>query len=137
MICAMVLVNDVFDKPHRDAIHVQGLQTKMTIVKGDLEPIQISWTKYGCSIMIDGWSDMKQQNINIFVFSCRGTIVLRSINTYVELLGASVIVDYIHGHIIQAIMDVKLANVVQVVTNNTNNCKLMGSMIMKEFPHIV
>jgi hypothetical protein len=26
----------------------------------DLEPIQSSWAKYGCSIMIDGWSDMKQ-----------------------------------------------------------------------------
>jgi len=34
-------------------------------------------------------------------------------------------------------MDVGLANVVQVVTNNVTNCKLMGSLIIKEFPHIV
>lgn len=33
MIHAMALVNDVFDEPHRDAIHMQGLQTKMIVVK--------------------------------------------------------------------------------------------------------
>jgi hypothetical protein len=46
-------------------------------------------------------------------------------------------VNYIHGHIRQAIMDVRLANVVQVVIDNASNCKLMGWMITKEFPHIV
>jgi hypothetical protein len=34
-------------------------------------------------------------------------------------------------------MDVGPINVVQVVTNNASNCKLMGSMIIEEFPHIV
>jgi len=29
-------------------------------MKQDLEPIQSSWAKYGCSIIIDCWSDMKQ-----------------------------------------------------------------------------
>jgi hypothetical protein len=85
--------------------------------------------------MIDGWSDMKQRNIiNILVSSCRGTTFLRS---YVKLLGALITIDYIHGHIKQAIMDVGLTNVVQVVTNNVNNCKFMGSMIKEEFPHIM
>jgi hypothetical protein len=39
---------------------MQGLQTNLIVVKQDLESIQSSWAKYGCSIMIDGWSDMKQ-----------------------------------------------------------------------------
>jgi hypothetical protein len=83
MICAMALVNDVFDdEPQKYAIRVQGLQAEMTTMKQDLEPIQVSWTKYGCSIMIDGWSDMKQQNIiNMLVSSYRRTIFLRSIDT--------------------------------------------------------
>jgi hypothetical protein len=88
--------------------------------------------------MIDGWSDMKEQNIiNILVYSCRWTIFLKSIDTFVELLGTLVTADYIHGHIIQAIMDVGPANVVQVVIDNARNCKFMGWMIMEEFPHIM
>ncbi len=62
---------------------------------------------------------------------------MRSIDTYVELLGALVIADYIHGHIRQAIMDVGPVNIVQLVTKNASNCKLMGSMITEEFPNIV
>jgi hypothetical protein len=59
MIRVMALVNDVFDGPHRNAIFVQVLQVEVVVVKQDLEPIQASWTKYGHSIMIDGWNDMK------------------------------------------------------------------------------
>jgi len=59
MIRVVALVNDVFDEPRKDAIRVQGLQAEVATVKRNLEPIQASWTKYGCSIMIDGWSDMK------------------------------------------------------------------------------
>lgn len=60
MIRVVALVNDIFDRPWRDAIHVQVLQVEVAAVKRNLEPIQAFWTKYGCSIMIDGWSDMKQ-----------------------------------------------------------------------------
>ncbi len=62
---------------------------------------------------------------------------MKSIDTSVELLGTLVTTDYIHGHIIQAIMDVGPANVVQVVIDNASNCKFMGSMIMEDFPHIM
>ncbi len=55
---------------------------------------------------------------------------MRSIDTLVELFGTPIMADYIHGHIRQAILDVGLANVVQVVTENASNCKLMGSMII-------
>jgi hypothetical protein len=44
------------------------LQVEVAAVKQDLEPIQAFWTKYGCSIMTDGWSDMKQQNVINILF---------------------------------------------------------------------
>jgi hypothetical protein len=59
MIHAMAFVNDVFDRPWRNAIRVQGLQAEVVAVKQELKPTQASWTKYECSIMIDGWNDMK------------------------------------------------------------------------------
>jgi hypothetical protein len=72
--------------------------------------------------------DMKQRNIiNILVFFFnRGTIFLRLIDTSIKLFRTPIMVNYIHGHIRQAIMDVRLANVVQVVIDNASNCKLMG-----------
>jgi len=33
MIHVVVLVNDVFDEPQKNAIHVQGLQTKVASIK--------------------------------------------------------------------------------------------------------
>jgi hypothetical protein len=33
MICAMALVNDIFDKPQKDAIRMQGLQVEVVVVK--------------------------------------------------------------------------------------------------------
>jgi len=60
MIKSMVLVNDDIVRPQRNVVQLQDLQTKLIFVKQELEPIQESWAKYGCSIMIDGWSDMKQ-----------------------------------------------------------------------------
>jgi hypothetical protein len=35
----------------------------MVTVTQDLKLIQASWAKYGNSIMINGWNDMKQQKI--------------------------------------------------------------------------
>lgn len=66
-------------------------------------------------------------------FFYRRTIFLRSCDTFVEFFGAPIMANNIHGHIRQAIMDVGLANVVQIVVDNASNCKLMGSMIAKEF----
>jgi hypothetical protein len=48
MIKSMVLVNDDIVKPQKNVVQVQGLQTKLIIVKQGLEPIQSSWAKYGC-----------------------------------------------------------------------------------------
>ncbi len=40
MIKSMVLVNDNIERPQRNVVQVQGLQTKLIVVKEDLEPIQ-------------------------------------------------------------------------------------------------
>ncbi len=59
----------------------------MAIVKWDLDLIQTSWATYNFSIMIDGYNEMKKQNIsNILIFSCEGTIFLASIDASTNLL---------------------------------------------------
>jgi hypothetical protein len=59
----------------------------VTLVKWDLDLIQTFWATYNCSIMIDGYNDMKKQNIiNVLLFSYEGTIFLTSIDTSTNLL---------------------------------------------------
>ncbi len=56
------------------------------------------------------------------------------INTFIESIHTT---TYIQCRIKQAIEDVRLANVVQVVIDNASNCKLMGRIIIVEYTHIV
>ncbi|KAH7278598.1 hypothetical protein KP509_38G048000 [Ceratopteris richardii] len=63
---------------------------------------------YGCSILSDGWSDMRRRHIiNIMVSSCLGIYFLRAI-------------DCSKYHIKVAIQEVGVENVVQVVTDNAS-----------------
>jgi hypothetical protein len=48
------------------------------------------------------------QHTGFFIY--RRAIFLRSFDTFVELCGALIMANYIHGHIRQAIINVGLAN---------------------------
>jgi hypothetical protein len=77
-----------------------------------LEPFKQSWRKYGCIIVLDGWSDMKNRSIiNILVSFCKGSMFLDAIDTF-ELVGQPMIPKYICGHIKNAIEIVGPKNVV-------------------------
>ena len=47
-----------------------------------LDPIPAAWTKYGCSILTNGWSDQRKCGIiNILVSCSLGTYFLRVVDT--------------------------------------------------------
>ncbi len=56
------------------------------------------------------------------------------INTFIWSIDTII---YIHSCIKQAIKDVRLPNVVQVVIDNARNCKLIDRIIIVEYTHIV
>lgn len=101
-----------------------------------LQPIKTGWTSFGCTIISDGWSDIRRRHmINILVSSCLGTYFLRAVDA--GRGGERITGEWIYRHIRQAIIEVGPENVVQVVTDNASNCKRMGEMVEEEFPSIV
>jgi len=50
--------------------------------------LKASWAKYGCLIMMNGWSDMKKQNIiNILVSFYKCIVFLNAIDASTHLFG--------------------------------------------------
>ena len=112
------------------------LQRMRDSVELRMEPLRETWQKYGCSILCDGWTDVRKRNVyNILVHSCKGTMFLRAIDASAP--GTVVSGAFIYEHIRQAIIDVGVQSVVQVVTDNGSNCVAMGQMVETEFPSIV
>ena len=70
-----------------------------------LHPIRVAWSKYGCSILSDGWSDRKKRGIiNILVSCPLGTYFLRAVDT--KKRGKKTTGSFIYHHIRQAILEV-------------------------------
>ena len=117
-------------------MRTKKLQEEKERIDKAIAPIQNGWSKYGCSILSDGWSDKKKRGImNILVASPLGTYFLRAVDTGKE--GKKTSAEFIYTHIRQAIVEVGPSNVVQVVTDNASNCRKMGRLVEEEFPSIV
>jgi hypothetical protein len=54
-----------------------------------------------------------------------------------EFVGQPMITKYIYGHIKNVIETMGLYNVVQVITNNASNYKVMGDLVMRDYPSFV
>ena len=70
-----------------------------------LDPVRSGWTKYGCSILSDGWTDRKKRGIiNILVSCPLGTYFLRAVDS--ARGGKKTSAEFIYRHIRQAILEV-------------------------------
>ncbi|KAH7290001.1 hypothetical protein KP509_30G027900 [Ceratopteris richardii] len=157
---AMELVSTLgyrWSGPSYEELRTSELRKTKDIVEKQLQPMMGTWEKYGCTIMCDGWTDIRKRNVyNILVHCCKGTMFLRAIDalepgltvtgmysmyyvlcTWLIWCNFCVTGQFIYGHIRQAIMDVGQKNVVQVITDNGSNCVAMGRLLEAEFPSIV
>ncbi|KAH7439143.1 hypothetical protein KP509_04G047200 [Ceratopteris richardii] len=100
-----------------------------------LAPMREKWSRYGCTILSDGWRDRKNRGIINILVSCPiGTFFLRAVE--VGKKGKKTTGVFIYRHIKKAIEEVGPSNVVQVVTDNASNCRHMGQLLEGEYPHI-
>ena len=112
------------------------LDEQKALIDKALVPVKSGWQEFGCTIISDGWADVRRRHIiNILVSSCLGTYFLGAVDA--GKAGEKITGEFIYGHIRQAILEVGPENVVQVVTDNASNCKAMGTMVEAEFPRIV
>ncbi|KAH7285060.1 hypothetical protein KP509_33G010500 [Ceratopteris richardii] len=125
-----------WEGPSYEELRGSELRRTKEIVQKQLEPMADTWKKYGCTLMCDGWTDIRKRNVyNILVHCCKGTMFLRAIDASTP--GLSITGEYIFGHIRQAVLEIGVQNVVQVITDNGSNCVSMGRMLEQEFPSIV
>lgn len=114
-----------WEGPSCEGMRTRELKNEKNRIQVQLEPLKAAWTKYGCTVLCDGWSDIRRRNVyNILVSSCKGTMFLRAIDA--SSAGTVVSGPYIWEHINKAIEEIGPENVVQVVTDNGSNCVAMG-----------
>ena len=58
-----------------------ALDEQKTLIDKALVPVKAGWEEFGCSIISDGWSDIRKRHIiNILVSSSLGTYFLRAVD---------------------------------------------------------
>jgi hypothetical protein len=92
---------------------------------------ELAWKQYGCTLMSDGWTDMRGRHlINFLVNSPEGTYFLESVDASSEVHSATMLADLLQ----EKIEDIGKDNVVQVVTDNGANYKAAGKILMDRIP---
>ena len=92
-----------------------------------------AWKHYGCTLMSDGWTDMKGRHlINFLVNSPEGTYFLESVDASNEVHDAHMLADLLE----KRIEGIGKDKVVQIITDNGANYKAAGKLLMDRIPTI-
>ena len=80
-----------------------------------IEEHKKTWKKYGCSIMLDSWTDRKSRCfINFLVNSPGSTWFLKSIDVFDTIKNG----ELMFKHLDEVVEEIGEKNVVQVITDN-------------------
>jgi hypothetical protein len=94
------------------------LQNEVQRIQEYLIEFKQSWTKTGCTIMSDGWTDGRSRTILNFLIACpKGTMFLKSIDASDQVKDAQLLFRLLD----EVVMEVGVENVVQVITDNASN----------------
>lgn len=133
---AISRIGCAWEGPSYEALRTTELRREKNAVERAIEPLKTSWIKYGCTLLCDGWTDIRKRNVyNVLVSSCKGTMFLHAIDA--SKPGTVVTGEFIMSHLRTAINEIGAENIVQVITDNGSNCVSMGRMLEEEFPSIV
>ena len=98
-----------------------------------LQPIKGTWKDIGVTITIDGWGDpTRKPFINFMATYGKGSMFLKVVNFFGQVKDKFSVANLMK----EVIDEVGHQNVVQIVTNNTTNCKGTRERIESMCPHI-
>lgn len=122
-----------YTPPSSEALRTTLLERSKGRVTGKLDVIKATWKATGCTVLSDGWSDICQRPlINVLVTSPEGVVFLKVIDTTNQKKTSA----YIFQILEEAIIEVGVENVVQVVTDSAANCVGAGKLIVEKYPQI-
>ena len=104
----------------------------MSKINVQKERMRQTWLRFGCSIVMDGWTDIRKcPLINIIVTSSEGPFFLKVVHYSGKRKDASFQLELLR----EAIEDVGLDNIVQVVADVVTVCRLAGLLIQNWYQH--
>ncbi|KAH9292228.1 hypothetical protein KI387_042583, partial [Taxus chinensis] len=122
-----------YTPPSSEALRTTLLQRSKDRVTEKLSEVKASWRATGCTILSDGWSDICQRPlINVLVACPQGVVFLKVIDT----MNHKKTSEYIFEILEEAILEIGVENVVQVVTDSVANCVGAGKLIVEKYPQI-
>ncbi|XP_059073578.1 uncharacterized protein LOC131874296 [Cryptomeria japonica] len=108
------------------------LDKEVKHVEDSLKPIKDSWIETSVSIVSDGWKDARNRPlVNVIAMSTSGAIFL-----IVDCEGQVKNGPLIANILFQAIEQVGPQNVVQVITDNAKNCRVVKLLVEECYKHI-
>jgi hypothetical protein len=115
-----------FKGPGYEDIRGNLLKNKVERVKEYLIELKESWSKTGCTIMSNGWTDQRSRTILNFLIACpKGTMFLKSVDASDQVKDANLLFHLLD----EVVEEVGVQNVVQVITDNASNYVAAGRML--------
>ncbi|XP_031476352.1 uncharacterized protein LOC116247983 [Nymphaea colorata] len=105
------------------------LDEEVETSKSYISELKLSWNTTGCSIMVDGWTDNNGRTlINFLAYCPKGTVFVRSVDASHIINDPQLLFELLSD----VVEEVGEKNVVQVITENSANFSLAGSMLMEK-----
>ncbi|KAK4423205.1 hypothetical protein Salat_1903300 [Sesamum alatum] len=119
--------------PSYDEVRVTYLKKKLEHTRTILREHDETRAKYGCSLMVDGWSDRKQRRlINFVVNGLKGTKFIEYVDGSSYVHTGAKMFDLLDKYV-QLVGD---KDVIQVVTDSASAKVLAGSFLESKYPHL-
>ncbi|CAN0906377.1 hypothetical protein LINGRAHAP2_LOCUS24214 [Linum grandiflorum] len=122
-----------FKPPSYHEIRETLLKEELQVVEEKLSLFKDEWTKLGCSIMSDGWTDRKRRSIcNFLVNSPKGSVFIESLDTSSFSKNTQKVFEMLDD----AVEKVGEENVLQIITDNASAYKAAGTKLMEKRKHL-
>ncbi|XP_039126919.1 uncharacterized protein LOC120263064 [Dioscorea cayenensis subsp. rotundata] len=134
MIDAIACIGLGYKGPTYHALRTNLLEESKKELQLLVDTYRSSWEDCGCTIMADGWKDVRQRSlINFLVYSPKGTSFIKSVDAS-DMISDSSTLCNLFAEIVEII---GWKNVVHVVTDNAANYKAAGRLLNDKYPSIL
>ncbi|KAL4588076.1 hypothetical protein LXL04_000955 [Taraxacum kok-saghyz] len=122
-----------YKAPNYHALRVKLLGDAKKLVSLLIDSFREQWVETGCTIMSDGWRDIRQLHlINLLVYCPKGISFLKPVDAY-DIANNATNLCNLFAEIVEM---VGRNNVVRLVTDNAANYKLAGTKLCENYPSI-
>ncbi|KAK9064821.1 hypothetical protein SSX86_016203 [Deinandra increscens subsp. villosa] len=120
-----------YQAPNYHALRVNLLKDAKTHVSCLIDSFRSNWIESGCTIMSDGWRDIRQRHlINFLVYCEKGISFIKSVDAS-NIENNSSNLCNLFAEIVEMVGP---KNVVQIITDNVANYKHAGELLCDRYP---